>query len=133
MFLLKKLADAPNARCRAVTLGALLDASGDVKYEAALIELLDDVDLSVREKAFDYLVRTSQSRAALIAFKQQLLNEDNAALRARIADEVICRAGVVRRGHVHRRFVEWSDRLAVPDRTARAHALEHLDAAYPLA
>jgi len=126
-----KLADAPNGVCRAIALGALLDASGDRRYESALIDLLGDADVPVREKALTYLARTDGSTNVLAAFERRLLVEPQSDLRGRLADEIIYRSGIVPRGRVDRIFVAWSERLAAADAAERERALRDLTAARP--
>ena len=125
----RKLAEAPNATCRAVTLGALLDATGDARYEAGLIDLLGDGDARAREKALTYLARNDSSPAVLVAFERRLLVEEQADLRSRLADEIVYRSGIVPRGRVDRTLVVWSERLASADRGERERALHDLAAA----
>jgi|GEM_PF-4158985 hypothetical protein len=127
----RKLDEAPNAVCRAVALGALLDATGDARYEAALIDLLGADDAAVREKALTYLARVDGSPAVLAAFRRRLLAEEQAGLRGRLADEIVYRCGLVPRGRVDRVFVAWSERLAAADRAERERALHDLAAARP--
>lgn len=127
----QKLAEAPNAVCRAVALGALFDATGETHYEAALIELLGAADARVREKALTYLERVDGSPAVLVAFQRRLLDEEQADLRGRLADEIVYRSGLVPRGRVDRALVAWTDRLAASDRNARERALHDLAAARP--
>ncbi len=125
----RKLAEAPNAVCRAVALGALLDATGETRYEAALVDLLGADDAAVRDKALSYLARADRSPGVLAAFERRLLAEPQADLRGRLADEIVYRSGVVPRGRVDRVLLAWSERLAAEDPAERERALRDLAAA----
>lgn len=126
----RKLAEAPNGVCRAIALGALLDATRDRSHEAALIDLLGSAEPNTREKALTYLTRLGDDSAAVLdAFRHRLVEEDRAELRTRLADEVIYRSGLVPRGRVDRNLVVWEERLASADVAERQRALAELQAA----
>lgn len=126
----RKLAEAPNGVCRAIALGALFDATRERAHEAALIELLGAPEPNTREKALTYLTRIEDdSSAVLDAFERRLVEEDQAGLRTRLADEVIYRSGLVPRGRVDRNLVVWEERLASADAGERRRALAELQAA----
>lgn len=134
VLLERKLADAPNDVCRAVSLGVLLDASADVRYEHALIALLDHDDWHVREKALGYLLRTDRIPDAILlnsALERRLLEEPREDLRGIVANELVYRRGVVPRGRVDRLLLAWTDRLASADRGQREQALRDLRSVPP--
>lgn len=130
VLLERKLAEAPNGVCRAIALGALLDATHDPSHEASLIDLLGSAEPNAREKALTYLTRIEDASSAVLdAFRRRLVEEDRAELRTRLAGEIIYRSGLVPRGRVDRNLVVWEERLASADAAERQRALAELQAA----